>query len=792
MVSFRLQASFASLVALAQVAASVNGASTRPVVESQVAAGPAAGQPDRCPGKPRDGAELAHGCSAIELVRRPDVLVHSLVRTLGDRAGEFNQVELLAPSAVALETAGNAYARAGRLLGQGEVCAASAESKRALTSLTQANAPLARSIDARAREVASNRAKHRSGDVSRDELQLAVLRLQQAQVLGVVADARTANAAFAALCSAIAGPLDIRGRVAQSDDAAGIVRLADGTAIGLAAKPYPAPAVPGTDVRARGVRFKDRTGIATVLDGASAKPGGAVARCLDLRIAPIQAMPPYHPGPQTLHYRAAYQAAGGTLQLEEGMRLGVTLLSCPGATPEGRALRYGMRIHVAQVGPGLESLESTVATDLREGEAPVALPVFLELEKEATTTSTVFRTSCKVLSKNPLIESCQPPEELTTATDTIVVRALGAYSRVIYDKAAFSVTDDGQVGDFEPAKVADVKLILAPAGAVFQAQGYKITNNASSYPQVVAIGLGDTFAVYSKDFYDPALPIPITVQRLLITGQERPSALRWARVVGTRNGRQFWYSTALPEIVHDLVATCPPVPSVVLPQGDPNPDADPGSGYPTFPPKAEYLVPAVDRAFYKLPFAPGVKPGNNGYLNIDDPNQGVRHPEWQAFALDLTAPLGTELRAARGGTVVFVVENDPYTLPNEKGEVPAGATPAPSGWTGIGNYVWVQHEDGSVAVYFHVGVNSVVPGSYQRVRRGEKLAAVDQTGGASGPHVHFQVVRVPPGVMLSPTTQIEARVLYQASTGKPAKLDSCYIPRSGESFASSNASPTPD
>lgn len=88
---------------------------------------------------------------------------------------------------------------------------------------------------------------------------------------------------------------------------------------------------------------------------------------------------------------------------------------------------------------------------------------------------------------------------------------------------------------------------------------------------------------------------------------------------------------------------------------------------------------------------------------------------WSKFheGLDLAAPEGTPVLAAHDGVVVL--ESD--------------------SWGGYGKVIVVKG-DGLMTVYAHNSENRVKKG--KRVRRGQEIARVGQTGDASGPHLHFE------------------------------------------------------
>lgn len=83
--------------------------------------------------------------------------------------------------------------------------------------------------------------------------------------------------------------------------------------------------------------------------------------------------------------------------------------------------------------------------------------------------------------------------------------------------------------------------------------------------------------------------------------------------------------------------------------------------------------------------------------------------------IDISAPLGTLIRAASAGKVIYS---------NKKIK-------------GYGNLILIRHRNHYITVYAHNQINLVKKG--QMVRRGQVIALVGKTGRATGPHLHFEV-----------------------------------------------------
>ena len=114
------------------------------------------------------------------------------------------------------------------------------------------------------------------------------------------------------------------------------------------------------------------------------------------------------------------------------------------------------------------------------------------------------------------------------------------------------------------------------------------------------------------------------------------------------------------------------------------------------------------------------------------------HGTQNKHAIDINLSEGTRVLAARGG-VVMDIANDFYD-----GGVDAKKLSR-------GNYIRILHDDGSMAVYAHLQLESAVVAKGQRVATGQHIANSGNTGFSSGPHLHF-VVQVNQGLRLASVT----------------------------------------
>ena len=128
-----------------------------------------------------------------------------------------------------------------------------------------------------------------------------------------------------------------------------------------------------------------------------------------------------------------------------------------------------------------------------------------------------------------------------------------------------------------------------------------------------------------------------------------------------------------------------------------------------------------DDTVYRLPFRRGEK------FYVGQAFGGLAsHSHKQSYhAVDITMPEGTPVLAARGGRVM-VAEEDFY-----------GAGLDLDKYASRANNVRVLHDDGTMAIYAHLQLESVAVRAGRSVKAGELIGLSGNTGYSSGPHLHF-------------------------------------------------------
>jgi murein DD-endopeptidase MepM/ murein hydrolase activator NlpD len=129
------------------------------------------------------------------------------------------------------------------------------------------------------------------------------------------------------------------------------------------------------------------------------------------------------------------------------------------------------------------------------------------------------------------------------------------------------------------------------------------------------------------------------------------------------------------------------------------------------------------------PYRPPFKTGNAFY--VSQAFHGVySHTNPQSeYAIDIAMPEGTPVCAAREG-IVMDIANDFFTGGTDRED-----------YTRRANFIRIQHDDGTMALYAHLTVETIRIGVGRKVSEGEIIAESGNTGFSSGPHLHFAILK---------------------------------------------------
>lgn len=138
------------------------------------------------------------------------------------------------------------------------------------------------------------------------------------------------------------------------------------------------------------------------------------------------------------------------------------------------------------------------------------------------------------------------------------------------------------------------------------------------------------------------------------------------------------------------------------------------------------VFPDQESSPYRLPFVAGT--ARAVYASTEHyraSNQGVG-----TYAIDFIMPIGTKVLASRSGVVVSVrdVFKDGNNVDLEE------------------NYIFIQHEDSTVARYFHLTHQGALVKEGDTVKAGDVIGLSGNTGQSGGPHLHFDVQQCGPNL----------------------------------------------
>ncbi len=129
-----------------------------------------------------------------------------------------------------------------------------------------------------------------------------------------------------------------------------------------------------------------------------------------------------------------------------------------------------------------------------------------------------------------------------------------------------------------------------------------------------------------------------------------------------------------------------------------------------------------DTARYRLPWS-----ADKAYRLLQGWGGAFSHTQPHSFhAIDVAMPEGSDIRAARAGRVVQVREDSTEGCDQKRCLDKA-------------NFLVIEHEDGTLAEYFHLQYQGVLVEPGQQIKAGQLVARSGNTGFSTEPHLHFVV-----------------------------------------------------
>lgn len=680
---------------------------------------------DGCPDTLPGASLISGGCSAFDLVRKPGRLLDPLLGKGTNLLGRFEGTPELALVSRSIGGAMESMEAAGASLTRAQFDRALTELLSAKRQLEAGRDDLARVIAVVEREmIAMGRVPPDEGDHREIDLHMLGLQMGAADIASLLEGTITVETIFTSIRDR-SRPMHTRARIDGIDDLRRVIRLDDGTVLSVSDDVHSADLAEAiaVDLEWTALDRGGDSGIATtaVVVASDTDPGVIKLKdCLELRIAPLQRFAPISGGPYLLHHPDGYRY-GDQLLLEKGMGLAVEkVCGGEGGRWQSTFVRRSLRVEIDYEDENGGPAQKVLATDLTPGEHPVMFPADAEHGAPAELTVKHHAQNCSIVAAQMTCTS-----KVLTSTETYSVSLYEDRSRCVasYAETEFAL-DEAPAGTFRTTTVNNVFALAAndyPAPPTFSAEGYKVWSSVSSFPSAMSIGLNEPFAIFQHDFYDPD-----AIYAEESTGIDHPSGLRWPAVSGIRNGKSYRYGCRLPSITRDMINACPTSPN----------------------------------SYYRLPF----KGGHPTWIMGQGNNGSFTHNGAQAYAFDFIAPEGTPIRAARGGRVTFVRENqtgNSYSNPS------CGC---------MANAIVITHQDGSQGAYFHMPLNGVFKSVGEEVERGELIAEVGNTGFSTTAHLHFhqQSASWP---MTSPSR-------FEAFFPSTTTLLQCYVPSAGDTLSS--------
>jgi murein DD-endopeptidase MepM/ murein hydrolase activator NlpD len=543
-------------------------------------------------------------------------------------------------------------------------------------------------IDAMQKGIAKQPEPGGAGDADQKELQLAGLHYRQGLIGQAGGQVAKLGKAYAAVCGALGGKVELVGRVGKTNDVEGSLQLDDGRIVSLAGADFEAGDIwEGGRVKIVAQRVGRGPFLAhSIIALDKPLPKLAVKPCISMLVAPVQ---DFFKADPILHSPIGY-SFNKVLRLETGMRVAAS-----SKCAQAKGGRYSLLIVMSS-----SKNAFTVAPDLDPQDSPVALQVGGSATLWSITVYERYQGgNCAPPGPSKLIRvpasaaksfPC-PVQTLSTTVFKARVLDAGAYGRAVYEKTVFPLESSApQTAKAEV--IYPLHYTIESSKATLEGEGYK---PGGSPGPLATIKLNEPFALWPDEYYGAPLLFPLDT-----IGVDHFAGLLWPRIVGTRSGKPFRYVAELPTLVKDMLPGCP------------------------------------SATCYRLPWKFGT-----GVTTTQGNGPGFSHNGKQLYAYDFGMGEGATIYATRGGVVGDLVESNwknfnPCADNNGNG---VKGDDEDKKADGPANFVRIDHDDGTYSYYAHVQQNSVIPAKGAPVQRGDPIASVGNVGRSCGPHLHYQV-----------------------------------------------------
>lgn len=145
----------------------------------------------------------------------------------------------------------------------------------------------------------------------------------------------------------------------------------------------------------------------------------------------------------------------------------------------------------------------------------------------------------------------------------------------------------------------------------------------------------------------------------------------------------------------------------------------------------------------------------------------------------------TNVITVKDGVVVYPTNNDATNCPSSSSLDSCGG--------GYGNYVIIQHNDGTYSLYAHMYAGSITVKSGDSVKQGQVIGKVGSSGNSTGAHLHFEIRQGTnsSSSAIDPLTYISAENPRSVSGGSSSEMlkmlhhfegDGCNAKKNGNNY----------